>query len=440
MDVALNQRTVGVAPPLATYHDALDFLFARTTGGFKFGLERTLELLAALGNPERRYPSFHVAGTNGKGSTVATMAALLGAKGMRVAAYTSPHLVDFRERMTVGGEPIPASDVIDFIARYTPLVEEIGASFFEATTAMAFDYFARAGAGVALVEAGLGGRLDSTNVLDPLVAGVTSIGLDHTEYLGSTLEEIAGEKAGIFKPGRAAVIGETDAVIRDLLADRARKAGASPVRVASTEIELVQVDVDDSGTSCTLRWRGERVVLRTPLAGRHQAANLAVALTMLDAAGPPYAVSLTEAAAHLDRVRIPGRFQHVGPYIFDVAHNPAGIEVAAQTLASVRPPEPIAVVLCVLRDKDWREMMRVLSRVVSRFVLTTAPSAPASRAWNVDEALDFARSIGVDAVADEDFQHALASARAGAATVLVTGSFHTVGDAMALLQVSPFSG
>ena len=439
MDVALSERIASGAP-LTTYHDALDFLFARTTGGFKFGLERTAQLLAALGNPERRYPSIHVAGTNGKGSTVATMAALLAAKGMRVATYTSPHLIDFRERMTVAGTLIPASDVIAFVTRYTPLVEEIGASFFEATTAMAFDYFARAGADVALVEAGLGGRLDSTNVLQPLVAGVTSIGLDHTEYLGSTLEEIAGEKAGIFKPGAAAVIGETDPRIRDLLAERARAAGASTVRVTSREIELERVDVDDAGTTCMLRWGGRSATLRTPLAGRHQAANLAAALLMLDAAGPAYAMGLDEAGAHLERVRIPGRFQHVGPYIFDVAHNPAGIEVVAQTLASVRPPQPIAAVLCVLGDKDWRAMIAALNRVVPRFILTNAPTAPASRRWNLDDALEFARGIGADAVADADFRHALASARTGAATVLVTGSFHTVGDAMALLQVSTFSG
>jgi dihydrofolate synthase / folylpolyglutamate synthase len=439
VDVALSERIAG-APPLTTYQDALDFLFVRTTGGFKFGLERTAKLLAALGNPERRYPSIHVAGTNGKGSTVATMAALLGAKGMRVATYTSPHLVDFRERMTVGGTLIPASDVIAFVTRYTPLVEEIGASFFEATTAMAFDYFARAGAEVALIEAGLGGRLDSTNVLRPLVAGVTSIGLDHTEYLGSTLEEIAGEKAGIFKQGAPAVIGETDPRIRDLLAERARAAGASVVRIASAEIDLEQVDVDDAGTTCALRWGVKRASLRTPLAGRHQAANLAAALVMLDAAGPAYAVGLEEAGAHLERVRIPGRFQHVGPYIFDVAHNPAGIEVVAQTLASVRPPQPIAAVLCVLGDKDWRAMIRALSRVVSRLILTNAPTAPASRSWNLDEALAFARGVGAEAVADADFQHALATARTEAATVLVTGSFHTVGDAMALLQVSTFSG
>lgn len=425
---------------LATYQDALDYLFARTTGGFKFGLERTVALLEHLGNPHRAYPTLHVAGTNGKGSSVATMAALLEAKGQRVATYTSPHLVDFRERMLVAGEPIPAGDVIDFITRYTPLVEEIGASFFEATTAMAFDYFARSGATVGIIEAGLGGRLDSTNVLSPLVAGVISIGYDHTEYLGSTLEQIAGEKAGIFKPGMAAVIGERDPGIRAFLADRARSAGASSVRVVPDEVTLSRVVVDGDGTSCDIEWKGARAALRTPLAGDHQAANLAFSLVMLDAAGPPFATDLADAARHLRRIHIAGRFQRAGSFIFDVAHNPAGVSVLAQTLTAVSPPKPITVVLCVLRDKDWREMIRILSSVATHFVLTMAPTAPASRAWNLSEVADFCRSLDLEVDAIDDFGAALERARSRAATVLVTGSFHTVGDAMSRLQVSALSG
>ena len=425
---------------LANYQDALDYLFARTTGGFKFGLERTVALLEHLGNPQHAYPALHVAGTNGKGSSVATMAALLDAKGERVATYTSPHLVDFRERMVVGGEPIPAQDVIDFVVRYTPVVEEIGASFFEATTAMAFAYFARRGATVAIIEAGLGGRLDSTNVLSPLVAGVISIGFDHTEFLGSTLEQIAAEKAGIFKSGRAAVIGERDTSIRALLAERARTAGASSVRIVADEVKLSRVLVDDAGTTCDIEWKGARATLRTPLAGDHQAANLAFSLVMLDAAGPRFATNLAEAAHHLDRVQIAGRFQHVAPYIFDVAHNPAGVAVLSQTLATVSPPKPISVVLCVLRDKDWREMIRILARVVDHFVLTMAPTAPASRAWNLSEAADFCRALGIEVDAIDDFDAALERARSRSATVLVTGSFHTVGDAMSRLQVSALSG
>lgn len=416
------------------YQEALDYLFARTTGGFKFGLERTRTLLDHIGNPERRYPSFHIAGTNGKGSSVATIASILTARGKRVATYTSPHLVDFRERMTVGGERIPAADVVEFIHTHTPFVEEIGASFFEATTAMAFEYFARAGADVAIIEAGLGGRLDSTNVLDPIVAGVTSIGLDHTEYLGPTRELIAAEKAGIFKPGRPAVIGEPDPHIRDLLAELALKAGASSVRLASDEIRMTDVSVSDEGTSATAEWRGEKLSLRTPLAGLHQAANLAFALAMLDAAGPEYSVSLAEAKALLPAVRIPGRFEHVGRFIFDVAHNPAGSDVVAQTLAAVHPERPVTAVLCVLRDKDWRAMISTLAPAVDRFILTMAPTAPASRAWDLDEALAYARNSGFIAEAERNFSAALARAQAGEGTILVTGSFHTVGDAMGLLR------
>ena len=437
MDVA-----VSVAPiaPAAGYQAALDYLFARTTGGFKFGLDRTVRLLEHLGNPHRTYPVIHVAGTNGKGSSVATMAALLTAKGRQVATYTSPHLIDFRERMIVGTTPIPAGDVVNFVAQHTPFVEEIGASFFEATTAMAFEYFARAGADVAVVEAGLGGRLDSTNVVDPIVAGVTSIGLDHTEYLGSTLDEIAREKAGIFKPGRAAVIGEGDARIREQLAAHARAAGASSVRIVSDEVRIERISVGEAGSTCSLEWQGSRSTLRTPLTGRHQLSNLAFSLVMLDAAGAPYSATPTEASAHLGGLRVPGRFQHVGPYIFDVAHNAGGAEVLVQTLQAVAPPTPIAVVLCVLRDKDWRSMIRVLSRVASRFVLTIAPTAPATRVWDLAEVEAYALSLGLAAERVEDFALALERARSSASTVVITGSFHTVGDAMSLLQVSPLAG
>lgn len=425
---------------IAGYREALAYLFARTTGKYKFGLERTAELLVRLGNPQTTYPSFHIAGTNGKGSSVATIAALLTAKGRRVATYTSPHLVDFRERMVVAGTPIPADDVVEFITRRTPDVESIGASFFEATTAMAFAYFARAHADVAVVEAGLGGRLDSTNVLSPIVAGITSIGLDHTEYLGSTLEEIAREKAGIFKAGKPAVIGERDPHIRAFLAELARRAGASSVRVVADEVAFHSVRVADAGTVCDLEWRGQSATLHTPLAGRHQASNLAFSLVALDTAGTDYAVSLDEAERNLSRVQIPGRFQHTGQFIFDVAHNPAGVEVLTQTLAAVAPPGPIAVVLCVLREKDWREMIRVLSHAVSHFFLTLAPTAPESRAWDLDEVAAYVRERGLSAEVTKDFGTALASAASRYETVLVTGSFHTVGDAMALLQVSPLAG
>ena len=424
----------------ADYRAALDYLFARTTGAFKFGLERTARLLTALGEPHRAFPSIHVAGTNGKGSSVAVAEALLRAKKLRVGKYTSPHLVDFRERIVVDGRCIEPEHVVEFIREWTPTIETVGASFFEATTAMAFAYFASAGVDIVLVETGLGGRLDATNVIDPVAAGVTTIGYDHTEYLGDTLPQIAAEKAGIFKRGRAAVIGESDEELRAVLSEHARAAGASSIRVVAEEWQISDVVVDGAGTRFTLRRPGVQQPMRTPLAGVHQASNVAFALTLLDAAGSPYSDAPAAASLALANVKVPGRFQHAGRYIFDVAHNADGASVLAKTLGAVQPRAPITALFSVLADKDWREMMRQLAPHVTRFVLTTAPSAPASRVWSAEAAREFADGEGISAEVVHDFDRALERASSFGATTLVTGSFHTVGDAMARLQLSPYCG
>jgi dihydrofolate synthase/folylpolyglutamate synthase len=429
VDIALND-----------YRAALDYLFARTTGTFKFGLERTRALLAELGDPHLSYPVLHIAGTNGKGSSVATAEALLRAKGLKVARYTSPHLVDFRERIVAGGMPIPEHEVVQFIEDLTPTVERIGASFFEATTALAFLHFAKVGVDVALVETGLGGRLDSTNVVEPRAAGVTSIGFDHTEYLGPTLADIAFEKAGIFKRGCPAVIGEPDPVIRRALADAAVKNGASSVHITAEEMRISDVDVTETGTRFLLRAFGTDELIETPLVGRHQAANFAFTLGLLDAAGDPFRVSLSDAARAVSSVRLPGRFQRVGHWVFDVAHNPDGARTLAASLRSVAHDAPVTAVLCILGDKDWRAMIDALATVVDRFILTDAPTAPSSRAWSISEAFAYATERGFSATAVPDFQDALRQADDAGGTAVVTGSFHTVGDAMERLQVSPFTG
>ena len=422
---------------LSAYQRALDFLFARTGSSVKVGLARTEALLTAIGRPHERFPAFHVAGTNGKGSVCATLEALLRARGLRVGTYTSPHLVDFRERITVDGVPIGADAVIDFVERWTPECERLGATFFEATTSLAFHSFAAAAVDVAVVEVGLGGRLDSTNVLRPQAAGVTSIGMDHAEWLGDTLDLIAREKGGIYKQGVPAVVGELDPRIRRLLAEQARSAGAAPVLVLADECDIADVAVAAAGTTFAVRWRGERGRLRTPLAGYHQAQNTMTALLMLDAAGPRYATALDDAGAPLAGVRLAGRYQRHGRYLFDVAHNPDGARVLAGTIAAERPAGPVVSLFAVLADKDWRAMMEALAPAVSHFVLTTPPTAPAERAWRVDDALAFARERGWSAERCADFDEAIAAASRGAGTVLVTGSFHTVGDAMSRLQLSP---
>jgi dihydrofolate synthase/folylpolyglutamate synthase len=399
-------------------------------------------LLDTVGRPHERIRAFHVAGTNGKGSVSATLAEVLRREGLRVALYTSPHLVDFRERFLIDGVAITEADVTAWIHRRTPDVERLNATFFEATTTMAFELFAAAGVDVAVIEVGLGGRLDATNVLTPLVAGVASIGIDHVEFLGDTRERIAWEKAGIFKAGRPAVIGETDPHIRALLAQFARDAGATPVHVVADEYTVSDVVVEPSGgtTFSIAGADGRPTRLHTTLSGEHQATNAALAYAMLDVAGPPYTPTRAVMAEALATVFLPGRFQRVGAFIFDVAHNPDGATVLARTLAAVHPPRPIVAVLSVLNDKDWRGVMTALAGAVDRFVLTNAPTAPTIRAWRPDDALAFATAEGWAAEVAPDFDDALARANALAGTVLVTGSFHTVGDAMASLQLSPFGG
>lgn len=421
------------------YRQSLEYLFARTTGGVKFGLDRTIALLDAIGNPQHRFPSLHIAGTNGKGSSVAIAEALLSARGLRVARYTSPHLIDFRERIVVAGEAMPADAITTWIEEHTPLVERLGATFFEATTAMAFDYFASIGVDVAVVEVGLGGRLDSTNVVNPVVAGVTNVAFDHMEYLGDSLEQIAVEKAGIYKPGRPAVVGGTDARIAALLANIARARDAPSVRVVHREVQVGDIDVSENGTTFSIQALGQSRRLRTPLPGHHQAWNVAFTLVLLDAGGHPFATTLDEAEQHLHRVRLLGRFQHVEQYIFDVAHNADGIDVLARTLAQVHPPprRPLVVLMSVLRDKNWQRMLTTLAPLADQIVLTVAPSSPRDRMWSLTDAATFAREHEIDVVTLEDFDDALRRASDLGATVLVTGSFHTVGDAMDRLQLSP---
>lgn len=425
---------------LSRYRRALEYLFARTTGKSKFGLERTRALLAELGDPHHALRTFHVAGTNGKGSVCATLEALLRDQGLRTAKYTSPHLVDFTERFVIDGVAVPEGFVADFIERWTPVVERIGATFFEATTAMAFHYFAESGVDVAVIETGLGGRLDSTNVVRPLVAGVTSIGIDHVEYLGETREGIAAEKAGIFKRGVPAASGESDPAIDELLATLAREHGALRMVSVWRDAPPREVEVLATGTSFIMDADGAPRALHTPLAGEHQASNAALALLMLREAGAPYWGGWEAAARGLARVRLPGRFHWAPPYLFDVAHNPDGVAVLARTLRHVAPPRPVVAVLCVLDDKDWRGVMETLAPVVAHFVLTDAPTAPRSRAWHLADVEGFARARGWSANAVPDFDQALAEGRQRGATVLITGSFHTVGDAMARLQVDPLDG
>ena len=382
---------------------------------------------------------FHVAGTNGKGSTVATLDALLQHAGLRVGRYTSPHLVDFSERIVVNGRPMAREDISAWLDANEPLLTRLGATFFESTTAMALSHFAATNVDVAVIEVGLGGRLDATNLVNPVAAAVTQIGFDHMEFLGDTLSAIAYEKAGIFKAGVPAVVGETRPDIRELLAGHAERAGASPILLTGRDWQIRDVSLSVRGTEFSRVRDGVSTRLITPLVGTFQAHNASVALAMLEAAGEPWRAIAGRANEGLANVRLAGRFHRSGRWLFDVAHNADGAATVVANLQATGLPHPVVAVVNVLRDKDWRGIIRAVSTVASRVYVTMAPTAPASRAWSLSEVMTWASEQGLPAERVDDFDVALQRADASGATILVTGSFHTVGDAMERLQVDPLA-
>ena len=425
------------------YRAAIAALAARTTHGVRLGLDRTRALLETCGSPHTRLRALHVAGTNGKGSTCATLDAVLQQQGFSTGRYSSPHLIDFRERVLLNGAAVSEAQVLGWLETHRADIEHLGATFFEATTAMAFDLLVQAGVDIAVIEVGLGGRLDSTNVIVPLVAAVTAIGLDHREYLGDTVTEIALEKAGIFKVGVPAVIGERDPRVIATLRGAAERVGASSVIVAPEILPLRAVEVTAAGTEIELADGEGTVRLTSSLIGVHQAQNVATAVSVLRAAGAPYTPSLAALSAGVSTTRLAGRFQRVGPWLFDVAHNPDGMATVVRSLAAMPLPRPLAAVVCVLSDKDWRAMLDELLPVIDQLYLTDAPTAPASRRWPLDEVATYARQRAGERVAvmvSPDFAGTLTLARQAADTVLVTGSFHTVGDAMERLEIDPLGG
>jgi dihydrofolate synthase/folylpolyglutamate synthase len=417
-------------------------LFPELATGVEWELGRTERALAMLEDPHRAFRSLHVGGTNGKGSVTMTIAAVLGRSSRRVGCYTSPHLCSFLERILVDGRPVPESALLAYADDARSAIAENGLTFFEAATVLACHAFAREGVEVAAVEVGLGGRLDATNVLMPEVSAVTNIAMDHAEYLGNTLEAIAREKAGIIKRGVPFVTGETDPALLRIFHDAAARVGAPLHQVTREHVRDVRVEsTRTSFAMATSSWGDVEIV--TPLVGAHQAANAAVAVAMLDRLPDdlrPSAGEVREGAGHVrHRGRNEIRVLDGRTWLFDVAHNPAGILALAATLDSVELPGPRVALVGVLGDKDWRSMLPPLLERVDAAVLAVPPSAPAHRRWDPRAVADALDAGGKPLVVAGDFGDAVTDAarRAGRGTVIVTGSVHTVGGAMRAVGLDP---
>jgi len=430
-----------------TYPEALDWLYSFIDYGVKrsyryspevFDLARVRELLASLGDPQDRYPTIHIAGTKGKGSTAAMVSSGLRAAEYTTGLYSSPHLIDFTERMQIDGEQIPESAFVGLVERLKPSVDAIPEiSTYELATALAFMYFADRQVDCAVIEVGLGGRLDATNVIQPLVSVITSLSYDHTHLLGDSLSDIAAEKAGIIKSETPVILApqqlEADLVVRAIAEER-----NAPVVQINRDWHYVATDRSFEGQTFQVWRAGEdstRADLSIPLLGHHQVQNGAVAYVALQSVssrGLP--MELRQIQQGLAATEWPGRFQvlaHEPAIVLDSAHNRESALKLRIALDDYFPGRQITMVFGASSDKDVRGMFLELAPRVSRVILTRANHP---RSEDPETLARLARGFGFDAEVVEPvaaaMQHATEHANVEQ-VILATGSLFVIGSALA---------
>jgi dihydrofolate synthase / folylpolyglutamate synthase len=444
----------------ASYETAVARMYAlghelANTPSHKFDLAHMRTLLRALDHPERRFPSVLIAGTNGKGSTAATLASILRAAGLRTGLYTSPHLVRINERIRIGGSEICDDefalihDLVDRTAERLVEEEELPwhPSFFEMLTAIALEYFAQNKVDIAVLEVGMGGRLDATNVVEPRISVITDIALDHQKFLGNTVAEIAREKAGIIRRGGVVVTlpqqpQANDVIGNTILALEARGVSAVPFVPPVSPGSADYLDKSSSTLRYPLQVLGKQIQVETPLIGRHQLRNVALAVGAAEELNKQgFAITPESIERGIRETRWPGRFQMVPAgddapeYVFDVAHNPAGAWALRSTLSTCYQDRHLIFVFGAMRDKAIAEMTEILFPLAERVIATQADNPRSATAEEVRQA-SARTATEIEAAPDVASALERASILAGPrGVVVITGSIYIVGEAMRRLGV-----
>jgi dihydrofolate synthase / folylpolyglutamate synthase len=424
----------------------------------KFDLAHMRVLLAALEHPERNFPAVLIAGTNGKGSTAATLAAILQASGVRTGLYTSPHLVKINERIRVDGHEISDDDfalIHDLVERTAERLVSEGElpwhpSFFEMLTAIAFEYFSQKRIEIAVLEVGMGGRLDATNVVEPRVSVITDISLDHQKFLGYTVTEIAHEKAGIIRPGGVVVTLPQQPQANDVIGNTILEVGARGVSAVAyvppvspaTEYPIVRGSLGKPIFRYPLQVLGEEILVETPLVGRHQLRNVALAISAAEELGKQgFPVTAASIQRGIRETRWPGRFQLLAAtqnwpeIVLDVAHNPAGAWALRSTLSSNYEDRSLTLVFGAMRDKAIGEIAEILFPLAEHVVATHAENPRSATPQEIRQA---AARMSDEIEEAQDVAAALERARVLAGSkgvIVVTGSIYIVGEAMRHLGV-----
>ena len=462
-----------------SYETAVASMFAlghelAQTPSHKFDLAHMRVLLQAMSHPERVFPSVLIAGTNGKGSTAATLAAILRASGLKTGLYTSPHLTRINERIRINGQEISDEDFaavhrrVDLTAQRLVEQGELPwhPSFFEMMTAIAFEHFARKKVAIAILEVGMGGRLDATNVVEPLVSVITDISLDHQKFLGNTVGEIAREKVGIIRPGGVVVTLPQQPEANDVIGNTILDLGAQgvsavpyvpPVSPGSSDYLVssrkkgaliaggAQESAEDYNPVPVYRYplqvMGQQIMVETPLVGRHQLRNVALAIATAEGLSKKGLAGITASTIErgIRETQWPGRFQVIPArddrpeIVLDVAHNPAGAWALRSTLSERYEDRPLIFVFGAMRDKAISEMAEILFPLAERVIATRAENP---RSASPEEIQNAARRTGAEIEAAIDVADALKRAKTMTephTVIVVTGSIYVVGEAMRLL-------
>ena len=390
-------------------------MYQRVGGAaYKADLNNTIELLNLLGNPHHNFKSVHIAGTNGKGSTSHMLASVFQEAGYKTGLYTSPHLRDFRERIRLNGEMIPEENVVSFIAEHKEQFEKMELSFFEMTVGMAFDYFAKEKVDIAIVEVGMGGRLDSTNLITPELSVITNIGLDHVKFLGDTMEKIAGEKAGIIKHNIPVVIGETQPETHQVFEDKAA-ACQSPIYFADQIFDCNKIHIESNTVQKFDIWKNSELYLEAidiPLMGNYQKKNLTTVICALDLLREKFGLTdddIREGIAKVIRnTHLMGRWQILNDdplTIADTGHNVAGITEVVQQLAELRY-DRLHFVLGMVNDKDIDHVLQLLPRNAEYYFC----KADIPRGLDANTLAEKAFELGLRGMVYESVRHAYQSA------------------------------
>lgn len=428
------------------YSETIDYLFSSLrsfqdvgTDAYKPGLERITELCRRLGNPQRNYYVIHIAGTNGKGSTAHMIASILQQAGYQTGLYTSPHLTDFRERIRINGEMISKQKVVNFVDKHRQDIEELGLSFFEMATGMAFDYFAQSDVEVAVIETGLGGRLDATNIVQPILSVITNIGLEHTEYLGDTLPKIAREKGGIIKKCTPVILGEKNPeyslVLEEIASDmKTRVIYAEDNFVCMNQYTEDGMQVFDMQRKCD----EQQYVFRTALLGKYQKQNITLVCAITNYLHNFTPLSITRRA-FIEGIRtvtdngfFRGRWQTIADHpriICDTGHNAHGMRQVAEQLESCAAEGRLFCVMGFCNDKNIPEMLSMLPHN-AKYIFT---AASVHRAEPVESLAGMAEVEGLDFSVAQTVGEALAEARKLAGEddmIFIGGSTYVVAEAM----------